>query len=108
MTLLQEVQNLIENSLVLQSDPAEQWFWLAESKSMSEGGLEKLKAILEHEQAEASRIRAEEKTKLDQIDADYLKALENFKRVEMPKFVKKWEAHQRAQENPENLLNQID
>jgi len=105
--LQEELRRLIESSEALKASPEEQWYWLSTLAELNEKGLERLKNILAQEAESVEKIRVEEAAHLTEIDAGHLKALENFKRIELPNFVKKWEAHSAAKENPENILDSI-
>lgn len=98
---------LIASSETLQRNPDEDWFWRASVQDMSEGALNKLIAVLEEEALSVEKIRKEEASTLADLDKKHLEALEHFKRIDLPAFVKKWESASRATENPENILNSI-
>ena len=108
MTSLQEdLRHLIESSEALKDSPEEQWYWLSTLGELNETGLERLKGILGKEAQSVKEIREEEASHLATIDADHLKAIENLKHVELPRFLKKWEASSSAKENPENILESL-
>ncbi len=107
-TLLREqVRILIEASEALKANPSEQWFWQVQVKVLDLSGLTRLKEVLEFEQKEAARIHAEGEARLLKIDQDHVQELENFKRVDMPRFLKQWEAAAQAKEAPEEILKNI-
>lgn len=106
-SLLEDLRNLIENSEALKDSPEEQWYWLSTLGELNDKGLERLKHILGQEAESVRAIRAKEASRLAEIDTDHLKALENFKRVDLPNFLKKWEASSTAKENAENILESL-
>lgn len=105
--LLKEVRALIQGSLALQRDSVEQAFWLDRTKTMNDEQLSRLKEVLEEEASSKAKLGKESAERIAKIDADHLAELENFKRIGLPRFLKKWEAAQTEKENPDELLKQI-
>jgi len=105
--LLQEVQALVKNSLALRRNLSEQTFWLNRSEVLNEEQLNKLKAVLEQESASQKNLEEESAERMAKIDADHLKALQNFKHTVLPQFLKKWESAEAEKDHPEDLLKQI-
>lgn len=104
----QQILLLVQSSETLKTNPSEQAFWQMQINTLNEQGLLRLKEIFEYEQKENIRIRAEGDARKLAIDQEHLKALQEFKQVALPRFLKQWEAEQAAQESPEEILKKMD
>jgi len=107
-TLKDNVRLLIESSWTLKQDSSEQWFWLAMLDGLSEEKLQKLQTVLEKEAIKESEILAAHAKKIAAINDQHINELQDFKRVKIPQFLKKWETQDAAQSNPEDILTAID
>jgi len=99
------VQDLINSSLALQSNPAEKAFWLGKLDTMTEESLQKLAIILEEEIQKKNAIEQERLQKETNNNAEYLGTLKKVKTVLIPQIL---EYGERSQEDPEALLKQLD
>lgn len=107
MALKSDLRQLLETSPALSEDPSEQWYWLSILDSLSDEALVKLHEVLQSEQAQVEAVLKKQSDELDHIDAQHLKALENFKRRELPRYLKQWESATRHEENPDQILNEL-
>jgi ABC-type phosphate transport system auxiliary subunit len=98
---------LIENSEALRRDGEEQAYWLIMAESMDESGRARLGAILTKEADQRLAIVEKLEGRLDEIDEKHIAELKAFNQIELPKFVKKWEAAARTKENPDELLKKL-
>ncbi len=101
-----DVITLIEASEALRQNTYEKEYWLNLVEDMDEAGLTRLAEVLNEEAKNRAAIVEKLEGKLEKIDEQHLQELKTFNKVEMPKFIKKWEATSRAKENPEDILNQ--
>ncbi len=105
--LNQEVLALAKNSPTLQAQPELLEFWLGQIPELNGEGLLKVKAVLEADLMRRKEIEEASLGRIVEIEKQHLEALEHFKRVDLPKFLKKWEVEQASKDNPEELLNQL-
>ena|SRR3989338_6050624 len=106
-SLRDQVRSLVETSESLRAAVSERLFWQTQVEVMNEPDLLRLKEVLEYEQKEAARIKSDHEARLLEIDKEHLQSLQDFKRVDIPRFLKQWEQISAAKEAPEDILKQI-
>lgn len=104
----EQITEMIRKSLALSEDNIQMNFWLSKVNEMNEDQLLKLANILELEIQEKNRIDEEVKKRSYEINKKYLSDLKVFRGKTFPAMLKNMETTIRAQENPDNLLNDLN